>query len=631
MRAIFQTLLTLLILAGPARAGKVTCAESTSSFVISNGSLSAKIDKRSARVTSVVLDGQELLGGEAGYWSMAASSSSRIQVTGFGGSESQMLTIDPKTNNGARAEVACKFHGKGVDGAYPGSSEVRYSIARESTTLYVCAILRHGEKDPPFHIGEGRFVIKMDPAIFDHLSIDKDRDRLMPTGKDWDQGSPLNLKEARRMTTGICDGQAEHKYGYSAILGDVPAYGWSGTKRNYGAWMINPSIEYIAGGPTKMELTAHLDVGNGGAPTMLNMWHGSHYAGTVLSLAADEKWSKVIGPFAIHFNHGAEPAKLWEQARNQAAIERKAWPYPWMRDASYPAVSERGAIVGKIIIDEKSSPLGRVHVGLVAPEYSSGGMRGPRENIGWQRDGKFYQYWTVAADDGSFSLPAVRPGNYELHAFADGVLGEFVKPDVVIAAGVQQKADEIHWLPPRAGPTLWEIGIPDRSAAEFHNGDRYWNWGNYLKYKTDFPNGVDYVVGKSDWKKDWNICQPLDLTADCEVLGSSTWTVRFPLDSIPPGGAHLRVSFCGSREGSTLTFLLNGSQLGTTLALPENGAMHRDSHRGMWFEKAVEVPAARLKTGENVLQFRLSGRAWHQGVLYDYLRLEAVAGLAPAL
>jgi len=93
----------------------------------------------------------------------------------------------------------------------------------------------------------------------------------------------------------------------------------------------------------------------------------------------------------------------------------------------------------------------------------------------------------------------------------------------------------------------------------------------------------------------------------------------------------LRVSFCGSREGSKLAYLLNGSQLGTTLALPEDGTMHRDSHRGMWFEKTVDIPAARLKTGENILQFRLSGNAWHQGVLYDYIRLEAVDAQAPSL
>jgi rhamnogalacturonan endolyase len=630
MPYICKISLAVILLATACRAGDVSCVETENSFLMNNGKLSVRIDKRSARVTSVVLDAQELLGGEAGYWSMAASSA-RNKVEGFGKSDAQAILTDPQANGGERAEVVCRFHGKGTEGAFPGDSEIRYSIARGSTTLYACAIMRHGDGDAPFRIGEGRFLFKLDPAIFDRLSVDKDRDRILPSSRDWDQGAPLNIKEARRMTTGIHAGEVEHKYGYSAMLGQVPAYGWSGSKRPFGVWMINPSVEYIAGGPTKMELTGHLDVGNSSAPTLLNMWHGSHYAGTVLNLDANEKWSKVIGPFAIHFNHGDDPAKLWGEANEQATVERNAWPYAWMHDELYPATAGRGGVVGRITIDEPNSRHGILRVGLTAPEYSTGGSRGPRESIGWQRDGKYYQYWTEAAPDGTFSLPAVRPGAYELHAFADGVLGEMVKSNITISIGNQQKLDDIRWVPQRAGATLWEIGVPDRSAAEFRNGDRYWNWGNYLKFKTDFPNGVDFTVGKSDWKKDWHVCQPLDLDKDCEVLGPSTWTVRFPLESVTSNGALLRVSFCGSREGSRLTFLLNGSQIGTPLAMPEDGTMHRDACRGMWFERSVEVPGGRLKTGENILQFRLNGTAWHQGVLYDYIRLEAVDGPPPSL
>lgn len=31
--------------------------------------------------------------------------------------------------------------------------------------------------------------------------------------------------------------------------------------------------------------------------------------------------------------------------------------------------------------------------------------------------------------------------------------------------------EDLVYEPPRDGPTLWEIGIPDRSAAEFHIPD----------------------------------------------------------------------------------------------------------------------------------------------------------------
>lgn len=629
MRFLVPLLICLGLVIPRARSVEVTLTQDDQFFHLANGDLAVAVRKSTGRVTSAVLTGQELLGEGGGYWSMTASSS-RSRVEGFGKSVGQSIGIDPKTNGGARGEVVCEFHGNGTDGGYPGASQIRYGMDRDSATLYATAVMDHRAGDAPFRIGEGRFVMKLDGSIFNHLVIDKDRNRLMPSGRDWDQGSPLNLKEARRMTTGVNAGWAEHKYGYSAMLGQTPAYGWLGTQRRFGVWMINPSTEYIAGGPTKMELTGHLDVGGNALPTLLNMWHGSHYGGTSLGLNQDENWSKVIGPFAIHFNRDGSPEELWKSALVRAEIERRAWPYAWVAAGPVGPVA-RGGISGRIVPEEKPAAAcagGAMWVGLTAADYS-GSDRWNRGTVGWQRDGKFYQYWVRAAADGSFSLTGVRPGTYVLRAFVDGILGEYARPDVTVVSGTVAPLGEIPWLPERAGPTLWEIGLPNRSAAEFLNGDRYWHWGNYLKFKTDFPQGVNYVVGKSDWRKDWNICQPLDLSANCEVLGDSTWTIRFPLESVPAKGARLRISFCGSREGSSIALLLNGGPLGTTGPLPEDGAMHRDSHRGMWFERSFDIPADRLNESENVLQLRLKGTEWHQGVLYDYLRLEAM-GAAPS-
>lgn len=43
-------------------------------------------------------------------------------------------------------------------------------------------------------------------------------------------------------------------------------------------------------------------------------------------------------------------------------------------------------------------------------------------------------------------------------------------------AGSDVQVGELVFEPPRDGPTLWEIGIPDRSAAEFFVPDpKYFN------------------------------------------------------------------------------------------------------------------------------------------------------------
>lgn len=48
---------------------------------------------------------------------------------------------------------------------------------------------------------------------------------------------------------------------------------------------------------------------------------------------------------------------------------------------------------------------------------------------------------------------------------------------------------ELEYEPPRDGPTLWEIGIPDRSAAEFYVPDPNPKYINNL-----FVNHPDRLV-----------------------------------------------------------------------------------------------------------------------------------------
>jgi len=193
-------------------------------------------------------------------------------------------------------------------------------------------------------VGEARYCLKLNPNIFDYLTVDADRRRVMPSGYDWDHGVPMNLKEARRMTTGVHKGEVEHEYDYAAVLADTPAYGWSSTEKHVGLWLVNPSIEYLGGGPTKVELTGHLDVNRGGLPTLLNMWVGSHYGGTTLFVTPVEAWIKVVGPFLIYCNSAANHEAMWHDALAQATNETAAWPYAWAVDKNYPSAAAHAEI-----------------------------------------------------------------------------------------------------------------------------------------------------------------------------------------------------------------------------------------------------------------------------------------------
>jgi rhamnogalacturonan endolyase len=240
--------------------------------------------------------------------------------------------------------------------------------------------------------------------------------------------------------------------------------------------------------------------------------------------------------------------------------------------------------------------------------------------VDWQLDARHYQFWVRADGQGRFRIPNIRPGTYTLRAIADGVLGEYHLPDVAVSAGEVKDLGGREWKPVRFGRQLWEIGVPDRSAAEFRHGDHYWQWGLYYKYPEEFPHDVNFVIGKSDWRKDWNYCQPPRIEGD--RVRPTTWAVTFDLPEAPRGRATLRLAFAGSRGRGGIRVSVNDRPAGETGPLPDTGVMHRDGIRGYWFERDVAFDAALLKAGSNVLRLTNPARAWTDGVLYDYLRLE---------
>jgi rhamnogalacturonan endolyase len=662
----------------PAGGAPVTLTSNEQAFTLDNGLVSARIQKRTGTLSSLRYHGLEMLaqaqpGANGGYWSAVGRGQAGTNWSG-------VVRIDPQTNGGARVEISCELHNDPQSPTAPLNADYHYSLGRGEHWLYVYAVLEHKAGFPAYGVGEARYCLKLNPDIFDYLSVDANRRRLMPSGDDWDHGAPLNVKEARRMTTGVHKGEPEHKYDYSAVFSETPAYGWSSTKHNVGLWLINPSLEYLGGGPTKAELTGHLDVNAGGLPTLLNMWVGSHYGGTSLSVASQEQWSKVVGPFVLYLNQSAAatdvPASqeaLWRDALAHAAHESELWPYAWVADPHYPPASERASLSGTMVLHDSFDPglrMSNIWVGVTAPDYAPPPRYGygtPRTNwinslqptnaprpgfgswrggfpalVDWQRDAKFYQYWSRADADGTFAIPHVRAGTYTLHAIADGVLGEFTLTNLCVTAGEHKSLGRVEWAPLRYGRTVWQIGVPDRTAREFRHGDHYWQWGLYFDYPKEFPNDVNFVIGQSDWRHDWNYVQPpriesRDVPATSEQeeqreegvrpwrtgnVHSTTWSITFIMPDVPRGRATLRLAFCGTHMGCHVEAFVNGKSIGETGTLPSTSAMQRDGIRGYWIEKPLSFDAQLLAKGTNVVKLLSHAESWSQGVMYDCVRLE---------
>jgi rhamnogalacturonan endolyase len=576
-------------------------------FTLSNGYATASIDMRTGDLWSLKDHGIETMGyvsgHHAGYWEQSPRPAKAT------------TTIDPKSNSGERAEVSIKGPIEGFN------LEIRYSMGRQDHGLYTYAIFTHPASASAAEIGESRFAAKLNGQVFDWLSVDQNRNRKMPTGYDWDHGSPLNMKEARLLTTGIYAGHAEHKYDYSACQFNIPAYGWSSESRHIGLYFINASDEYLSGGATKYELTGHLD-GDGGDPTVLNYWRGSHYGSSTCSVRAGEQWQKIVGPMLIYLNAGPTPDDMFKDALAQAAKEADAWPYDWVKDADYPLKSDRGIVRGQLIVNDPLAPapikqFSNLLVGLAYPDSSS--------DRNWQNDAKHYEFWVRGNEDGSFVIPKVRPGLYELHAIADGILGEFAIENIRIELGKTIDLGPLIWKPLRFGHQLWDIGIPNRSGSEFFKGDDYFHWGMYLEYSRLFPNDVNYTIGQSDFRKDWYFEEvPHVIQDDGTGRGqgrSTTWMIHFNLADVSRGKATLRLAICGVGT-RTLAVGVNDHPVGTIAGLVYNATINRDGIAGYWSEKDLTFDASHLKSGRNTMTLTIPAGPLTAGIIYDYLRLE---------
>ena len=192
---------------------------------------------------------------------------------------------------------------------------------------------------------------------------------------------------------------ARHKYDYCADQFETPAFGWSSTHDHIGLYFINPSMEFLSSGPFHFELTGHLDDGDGGDPTLLDYWRGTHYGGAELPVAANERWQKVVGPIFVYLASGPSPDSMFVEAKAQAKVEAAKWTYSWVKGVEYPLAQDRATVSGQLTLHDSQTSMPNLVVGLAAPDEGS---------ITWQNDAKHYQFWTHGASDGSFTIPNVR-------------------------------------------------------------------------------------------------------------------------------------------------------------------------------------------------------------------------------
>jgi rhamnogalacturonan endolyase len=141
----------------------VTVTDSGTEFVLANGVVTARVLKRNGDLASLKCRDAETLNDKSGhpgaYWSHDTTGGTELLTR---------ITIDPTTNNGARAEVSVKGisggkkmgHGPGVpagaEGDLPVDIEIRYTLGRGDSGIHTYCAFTHGPVYPAATFGTCR-------------------------------------------------------------------------------------------------------------------------------------------------------------------------------------------------------------------------------------------------------------------------------------------------------------------------------------------------------------------------------------------------------------------------------------------------------------------------------------------
>jgi rhamnogalacturonan endolyase len=537
-----------------------------------------------------------------GTWSININSSGRVSSLQRKGTEflaSNGIYFDYTTANGNSGLNPSKVT---IIKNTPEHCEVLYSATTGNTLFEQGFIMR---KDTPgiyvYVIATGTANSASEPVkearVCSRLS-----DNMLNGYVDWRMNGhiPSNSemaeaeKEANTIqdaTYRLADGSIYTKYNWANYVELDTLHGLSGMSNNYyGLYNIPVSYEWINGGCERQELTVHA---TSKSPITIQMLQGEHFGGQAMVLEKGEK--KLYGPFLICTTYSKNPVA---SARNQAAKETDAWPYQWFENDLYPR--ERGTVRGHLNV-------------------TTGQRNDSVRIVLAQEKGKDpymmthgYQFWTLTDGNGDFEMKNVRPGAYNLFAYAKaGEVTDMLEQDDITVSAGDNDLGTVTWTPKKYTQLLWMIGQNDRRSSEFRYSDTIRQYGLWELV----PSTLTYTIGESNENTDWYYAQTKD----------GTWTVKFNVDERPAKRVYLTASLAGcASEKASISVKLNGTVRDTWTPGYKDASVYRSAvNSGRHTVFTTDMPSTALKVGTNLLTFQISGTGGKNGILYDCIKLEA--------
>lgn len=526
----------------------------------------------------------------------------------------------------------------------PINIDIRYILRRGDSGFYSYAIFDRPEGMPAVEVDQIRIVFKLHKNRFNYMAISDNRQRSMPTMRDRERGQILAYPEAvllTKPTNPEFRGEVDDKYQYSCENTDNSLHGWVSLDSDapVGFWMITSSNEFRNAGPIKQDLTSHV------GPITLSMFVSTHYAGKEVTMAFQEgeTYKKVFGPVFVYLNSALsadDSLSLWSDAVQQLSKEVKSWPYDFPRSEDFIQPNQRGTVLGRLLVQDWCIKGGRF-------QYANNayvGLALPGDAGSWQRESKGYQFWTQVDTKGYFTIKNIVPGDYNLYAWVPGFIGDYrYNATITITPGGVINLDSLIYSPPRNGPTLWEIGVPDRSAAEFYvpdpyptlmnklyneqRKDKFRQYGLWERYDDLYPNDdLVYTVGVNKYNKDWFFAQVTRNTGN-KTYQPTTWQIIFDHQhEIFRGNYTLQLALASAADADLQVRFNDPSvyppHFATGLIGGDN-AIARHGIHGLHRLFSIDVSSDHFVKGKNTIYLRQSTAINpFQGVMYDYIRLE---------
>jgi rhamnogalacturonan endolyase len=500
------------------------------------------------------------------------------------------------------------------------STNTAYRVYSQDENKIDLAFSMTDKSTGPLRYAVHYVITKNEPGFYNYMTCNYDASVVLPDSKEWNVGqvrwsiradenkfdrahyergifkliSPHNVDGTSVSDTTwlLPDGTIHGKYDLVEYE-DHKIYGMTGD--DYGIWFIKAQDDYTDGMPTAQELAVHE---TNSTPIINWAPEATHYGRTLETAPTD--WKYMWGPMFVYLNNNKDTEARWQDANAVKDKQVAEWPYNFIENPLYEATN-RGTVKGKINLTEG-----------VGPEGTTVILSNP--NVNWEYQSSKYTYSAKADKDGNFVMDNVRAGTYRIYAFQTGVYTNYTAPKAVeIKANTTNDIGTFVWDTSAFGTKLWEIGKADRTPKEFKNGNIR-IFGDYRTYPFDFPNGVDFTIGKSNEKTDWNYGQVPSKTFGVKdlLLTESddqpwVWKIRFNVDTLPTvKDGKLTIAIAASRAPS-LRVLLNDSEIanyayGNKIITPDDSAYVRSATQGIY--KLLEIPfdTSLLKVGENIIK-----------------------------